>query len=670
VSTLRLAATGVILASVAVPLAATSASAVTPSPTLVYAADLDGDSVAGLYRATVADPTNKTAIMADDGMVSVVKAVLSPDGSRIAVLVDLTSGATADSGASTLMTMNLDGTNRHALVKETQSFPAGGGAVLKNVSGISWKNNDTILYGWDQATFTPPSSFTSSSEFKTVSAAGGTATTLAGTNGYSQPALSPDGSKIVAVQPPSAATSGAMRIVAFSAADTTVAPTVIATDAANQLTEPVWSPNSTAVAFSRYKPMGANNLDATEIDVARFDAGTSSWGSATVQVPAVQTTSQSWIDQDLVWFDDTTLAFERIDDSSTTAMNSSIPIDLWTAVFNAGTSSFDPATKFANTPTVDEWSATVAAADTTAPSPVTFTPFSLGGTSVTLHWTTPDADYSHVVLHRNDGVNPQVDIDHVTGTSYVDQNLALGTTYSYTATTWDGAGNHVEQVDPAHSVTPLNAPKIVVASPTSTSWHSLPFNVKWAVTNPTATPYTVSYATKTGATWALSSPHAWQSATSAGSAPFKTGVAGQTYYFQATNGDAFGNIGASPWTGANVPYDQVIGTYSKGWTTLSNATAYWLGSLRSTGLSGASWSTSATSKSLSLIGEKCPTCGSFKVYIDGHLKGTYSSKATTSKHRQVLWTGANTTISKHTFKVVAVLAKGQVLRVDGLADPR
>jgi hypothetical protein len=655
VPTFRVALAGATLAALAVPLVPSAAHATAVSPNLVYAADVDRDGLSGLYRASAADPTNKTAILPDNGTVHVVKALLSPDGTRVAVLADFNAASATDTGASSLVTMNLDGSNRHTLATEAFTQTA-----VKFVDGFAWDGNSQIIYGWLQA-----SSASFSEALQVVSQAGGTTTAFPGGANMGQPAVSADGSQIAAIL----YSGGTSTLYVFPSSSAATKQS-LASESTTFLLEPAWSPDGANIAFVRDE--SDDNFDASQIDVVHFDSGTTTWGTPTTAVPAVKGSSSAWFDEDPTWTDNSTLLFDRVDDSSDTALatpSGVLPIDLWTTT-NSGTWS-TPA-NFTNTSGVDEWSPSEGPIDVTAPTAVSFVPFTLNGTSVTVRWTTPDADYSHVTLHRTDTTagTPPVDIPNVFGTSYVDTNLVVGHTYSYNADTFDGAGNQTG-VAGEWAVTATYAAKIVAVTPTSIKYHSLPFRVTWGVANqPSGTTYDVDYAVKGGSSWALGSGFHLATATTATSAAFTKGTAGQTYYFRATVHDQHGNSSTTPWSGVNVPLDQKAGSFSSGWTTISNSKVYWLGTIAATSTNGKTFTISPTAKSVSLIGTKCASCGKFAVYVDGKYRGTFSSASSTLKFRQPLWSTSFIKISKHTIKVVAVLAAHQTLQIDGVADPR
>jgi hypothetical protein len=308
-------------------------------------------------------------------------------------------------------------------------------------------------------------------------------------------------------------------------------------------------------------------------------------------------------------------------------------------------------------------------------SPVTLGAVGLGGTSLTVHWTVPAGldDYADVTLHRTDvtAATPTVDVPHAAGTRFTFSNLVLGHDYTFTATVYDGSG-HAGPDSNLVTATAAGA-KVVSVSPTSSAQRSLPFHVTWGLpgqptqTNPVT--YDVSYAVKSGSTWTLGSATHWYTGTSLTGATFTKGVAGQTYYFLATVHDTHGNAGSTAWTGVNVPLDQKAASFSSGWKTLSS-TNYWLGTLAYTPVSRAAATFVVTAKGVSVIATKCTTCGWVAIYIDGHKVTAVSTKSSTTRYRQVVWTGSFRSIGKHTVKLVASLGSGQHLGIDGLADPR
>ena len=77
-----------------------------------------------------------------------------------------------------------------------------------------------------------------------------------------------------------------------------------------------------------------------------------------------------------------------------------------------------------------------------------------------------------------------------------------------------------------------------------------------------------------------------------------------------------------------------------------------------------------TSRGVQIIGDKFPKGAKFAVYVGKTYKGTFSTAASTTKHRQVLYSKTFTSLASRTIKIVAVVAKGKTLKIDGVAAPK
>jgi hypothetical protein len=172
----------------------------------------------------------------------------------------------------------------------------------------------------------------------------------------------------------------------------------------------------------------------------------------------------------------------------------------------------------------------------------------------------------------------------------------------------------------------------------------------------------------------------WQLGTTAVSAPFGVGNApvavapGYTYHFQVRGYDALGNPSLPISTNVVEPLDDSSYhlAYSKGWGAGAAANR-WYGGVHYTTTAGASVSVSAETERFTLVGERCPTCGGLRVYVDGVLKATVDTRATATQIRQSLWTSALLPggPKAHTFKVVALGTAGRPrVVVDGVATLR
>lgn len=299
----------------------------------------------------------------------------------------------------------------------------------------------------------------------------------------------------------------------------------------------------------------------------------------------------------------------------------------------------------------------------------------LGGANPLVRIANPsDEDFSHVILRRYNGSTasgtPVTKVMPWHATSYRD-TVTLNGTYTYTVTAVDGAGNEASptSVTMQALVAPaLRMPRI--ASDTSTS---PPFRVRWqTASHPAGTTYDVQFLDKTGRSgpvwrdWLLDTP-----ATSA-----TYGAGSQTPYLQTWVPnklrvraiDQYGNH--SPWVagGTLEPLDDSGGqlSYSGGWST-SAAAGDWQGHLHRTAADGASVLISAYSRTIFVIGDRCPSCGSFRLYFAKKLIGTFSSHSSTLRHRQVLAVVSARTFRLHRMRLVNVpTSQRRELRIDAI----
>ena len=135
--------------------------------------------------------------------------------------------------------------------------------------------------------------------------------------------------------------------------------------------------------------------------------------------------------------------------------------------------------------------------------------------------------------------------------------------------------------------------------------------------------------------------------------------------------DGFGN--SSDWvyspTRAIVPFDQGRATLSGG-TTIASSSSY-LGSFRR--LSGTSHYARlrADTNRFQVIGVRCPSCGSFAVYVDNVKVATVSSYSPTTVTRAVLFTKSFYTHLDHTFVIRPLGTPGHpYVALDGFAVRR
>lgn len=298
------------------------------------------------------------------------------------------------------------------------------------------------------------------------------------------------------------------------------------------------------------------------------------------------------------------------------------------------------------------------------------------GAHPVLHIANPsDEDFSHAVLRRYNGAtatgNPVTTVLPWHATSYRD-SVTINGTYTYTVTAVDGAGNEA----PATSLTmqALVAPTLRMPRIASDISTAPPFKVSWqTASHPAGTTYQVQY--DASSLWYQLEWKDWFAATTAESATY--GASGQPLtprtktpnHVRVRAKDPYGN--ATAWVGGKtlepVDDDGYGLTYSPSWSTAGNA-ANWGGSIRMTRKAGATFTVKTPlSKSVFIIGDRCPSCGSFRVYFGTRLVGTFSSHASVVKHRRVLAVVSVRSMRKHNVKLVNVPTKlGAQLRIDAV----
>jgi hypothetical protein len=149
---------------------------------------------------------------------------------------------------------------------------------------------------------------------------------------------------------------------------------------------------------------------------------------------------------------------------------------------------------------------------------------------------------------------------------------------------------------------------------------------------------------------------------------------GTTYRLRAVADDGYGNKSPSETVDTTVPYDDrnPILRYGGSWQrTASNGR--WLSTVTSTVRAGASLTIRTEGSHFAVIGDKLPSTGSFKVYLDGKYVQTVSTYSRTAQARQLLyWTrwlpGG---VRPHTLTLVNAASAGHpYVRIDAVAAGR
>lgn len=632
----RLSTTCAALALIAgsVPLWTVTAQAASTGPVLLLVADQNGDGTRGLYRTTGDAPLVRTAVLPDNDQVDVAQARLSPDGSRIAALVD----PTGYTNAWSLQVMNLDGSGRRTLFAGTSTSSA-----TTTAAGFDWApDGSAIAFGQ----LTASASGLQAKLLKVPVSGTGSPVAIAGGAGAIEPSFDPSG--------------GRLAVVVLGTTFDTVAKIDLNTGARTTLfgnetvapSEPTWTPDGTRVVLSvRARDGWFGHLASVAADTGTVHAVTQPGAVTLDSAPAFAADGSLW--------------FSRFDEGGSS-------LDLYSTIYDTQSGTWLAPTQQTATADSDEDAPAFGPRDTTPPGAAVFTPFTLASTSITLRWTNPSSvDFSHVVVVRDDGLR----IYAGRGTSAVDTHAVLAQTHQYAVVAFDGAGN----ASPAatRAATAFRPARPVVPNPTSNAATGPTFPVSWGNGNPAGARYTVQWSYKTGTSWSLVAPRSWLSGTTltsrsfgASSVPTTVGR-GQTYYLRAVASDAYGNSSAwSGWAGAAVPLNDSQGRVGPSSTSGQRFKEpnTWYGDLTQL-LGGESLSFAATSKGFSVIGARGIGLGYVKVYVNGKLVARVNTASSTWRARSVLWSATYSTIASRTVKLVADPTSNGVL-VDGLAIPR
>lgn len=641
-----------LLASTLLPLLATSSAATAPTltrATVVYVADTNGDFHYGIYAAPANNPNSRQAVLPESASYDVQDAEVSPDGTKVAAEVDRL-------GHGDYSLEIIDVATRASEVVQQVSHSSKSG-IGTNIIGFDWsRDGSSIVYSLQRWSTSAGGTVSYVDTLMSRPSDDSTApTAVQGGAGLAYPRYSQDGTRIAGSRVHGAG-------IGFYVLDlSTHATTELAAAPAHvHFRDSTWSPDDKTLIVN-YAHLDGNDFNTLSGDLLAFDP------TAGKQNGLLIVSGNSRYDYQRPFFSmDGSFWTDRIDFTHCCSG------DLFQFLLTPrGYWGYLDRTK---TAAVDEGAATfMRPVDDGAPtSAATITGVTLEGQDIVLHWSVPAGldDYGWVTVHFDNGTSTQT-WHHVYGTSWPFP-VTVGDTYTFSITgIFDGSGNQGPATTGTITAIATGA-KIFPTSPVTAQNRVLPIGLRWGWTpsNTTGVTYDVSYKVKGGSSWAFGPATHWYTGTALNSAAFN-GVPGQTYYFQSTVHDSYGNVTSSALTPLNFPYDQTIGHYSRGWATLKETQA-WLGSIAATSTNGVTATYTVTGKQEMVIGDMCTTCGKFQVYLDGRYKGTVSTYAWETKglQRQVLWRWTNAGIGSHTVKLVAVLAEGQGLRIDAIADPR
>jgi hypothetical protein len=171
---------------------------------------------------------------------------------------------------------------------------------------------------------------------------------------------------------------------------------------------------------------------------------------------------------------------------------------------------------------------------------------------------------------------------------------------------------------------------------------------------------------KSGTSWVTEPWKSWLSQTTTTTAVFGGGnlptqvKVGTTYFVRARVVDDYGN--ASGWLNKTVvdPFnDNTTGTnWSAGWM-VGHSSSRWLGDLHYTTGPGRRLVVVAEGSQFQVVGDRCASCGQFRVYVDGVYRALVNTQAGGLSVRQVLWnSGSLGAIKQHRIEVVSVGTAG------------
>jgi hypothetical protein len=211
-------------------------------------------------------------------------------------------------------------------------------------------------------------------------------------------------------------------------------------------------------------------------------------------------------------------------------------------------------------------------------------------------------------------------------------------------------------------------PFVILNGPTPLFQKGTKFNVGWTLGNQ-ASSADVRYR---AAPWngGFGGYVSWKTGVPSGSASF-TGSVGNTYCFSARSNDdiagpAVRHWGFGPERCAVVPLDDRNLLVSGGWSRLTGS-GFFLNTFTKSSTRGAAISrTGVHAKSAMVMVEKCPTCGSIKIYWNGSLKHTYSLYAGGVRKKVYLSAVSFSSVRTGTLKIV-VSSSGKPVIIDALA---
>jgi hypothetical protein len=207
------------------------------------------------------------------------------------------------------------------------------------------------------------------------------------------------------------------------------------------------------------------------------------------------------------------------------------------------------------------------------------------------------------------------------------------------------------------------APFVILSAPTPLFQKVTSFPVSWELGNE-ATQANINLRQ---AAWngSLGPYSPWKTGVPAGSDTY-VGSTGNTYCFQAEALDSVPNSwGFTADRCAVVPLDDRALGASSGWSRRTGSGFFLNTFTRTTQLGKSLRRTGIHAKSAQILVEKCPTCGSIKIYWNGVLKHTYNLHAGSVQKKVYLSAVSFSSVKVGTLKIV-VSSSGKPVIIDGL----
>jgi hypothetical protein len=607
--------------SLLVPLAGVAQAVTTTATTVAFTADPDGDSVWSLFTRK-ADGSDAPAELFSTSH-DIYTFALSPDGTKVVY------------GDASI-------TDYHYSLWVR---PVAGGAATRLTTGVddrspSWSRDGSTIV------FTRGTVSQGNIAIWSVPAdAGAAATKVTGSDGGAQAELSPSGRQLLMNHFTAAGANDGIDVLTLS---THTKVRLAGTTGGYQA---AYAPDGQRIAFVK--------------DLA--------CGTAILSVPSGGGTPTTVRSQSGIYADS-----PQYTNDGTQLYWNETPYNCSTEVWGegdtyVGAADGTGAAKLGATPGIDEGGMSVAGgtqvADVTAPDAPAITTVSFTATSATVSWTDASADATEFAVVRKPSGDPaptsETDADVVyrgAAHSAAVSGLTSGTTYDFYVFAIDGSGNASAAPSAAHSVVPAAVPVVTQIGTVSTVSKTASFNVAWSSAS---THFAVSVGERhKTTTWGGVTYTTLNADTTAKSLPF-AGAQSHSYLFKVQAIDAFGNLSSAGTTWADVPMDDNTSgmAYSSGWAKVGSSSR-WLSTYHYVSSASKTLSLKRETRRFQVIGDKCAGCGKFRVYVDGVLKATVDSYASSSQYRKVLWTGGvYGTLGYHTIKIVTLGTSGRP-RVD------